>query len=243
MILGEYLVKHAYIGLLAVLAVALAPALQARSLRADIQCPFGNGGIAWTPSAGNPMSVNTGVSGAFSSLFTAPAGQVGSDDVGLSVTAATQYNTYQNTPPAASSCSGGDTDNITGPLAPLAQVLTYQLAAGGFASAGDVEVEFNYQAGVTSGPASFTLAGMTFSARGLSAASESDFLFNSAGSFLGAITGDFGDATLVKNVLPTGWSSAGGGAVNAPEIDAGGAAGALGLLCAGLAVVRARRRI
>ena len=235
--------KHVSIGITVALAIALAPAVQARSLRADIQCPYGNGGIAWTPTAGNPLSVGTGVTGAFSSLFTAPAGQVGSDDVGLSVSAATQYNTYQNTPPAASTCTGGDTDNITGPLAPLAQVLTYQLTGGGIASAGDIEVEFNYQAGVTSGPASFMLAGLTFSASGLSAASESDFLFSSAGSFLGSITGDFGDATLVKNVLPTGWASAGGGTVSAPEIDSTNAAGALGLLFAGLAMLPGRRRM
>ena len=142
--------KPTAIATAAALAVALAPAIQARSLRADIQCPYGNGGIAWTPTAGNPMSVNTGVTGAFSSLFTAPAGQVTSDDVGLNVTSATQYNTYLNTPPAASKCTGGDTD--TGPFAPLAQVLTYQLTGGGIAPAGAVEVEFNYKAGVTSGP-------------------------------------------------------------------------------------------
>ena len=82
---------------------------------------------------------------------------------------------------------------------------------------------------------------MTFSAGRLSAANESDFLFSSAGSFLGSIRGDFGSAALAKNVLPTGWTSA-GGIVSAPELDSTSMAGALGLLLAGVTLLRGRRR-
>ena len=230
--------KHALIAITASLAaVALAPAVQGRSLRADIQCPYGNGGVSWTPTSGNPLSISTGASGAYTSLFVpTTAGSISSDDVGLSVTSVSQYNTYAATPDA-STCGS----NPNAPT-PLAQVMNYTLGSGNaIGAAGDVEVEFNYAAGVTSGAASFTLAGMTFTASGLTFANDSDFLFSAAGAYKGAISSD---GSTLSTALPTGWSSkTGGGTVSAPEIDATSAAGALGLLFAGIAVLRGRRRI
>jgi hypothetical protein len=163
------------------------------------------------------------------------AGSISADDVGLTVTSASQYNTYAATPDA-SSCG----TNPNAPT-PLAQVMNYTLGSGNaIGSAGDVEVEFNYGAGVTSGAASFTLAGVTFTASGLTFANDSDFLFSAAGAFKGAISSD---GSTLSTALPTGWSSkTGGGTTSAPEIDAGGTAGALGLLLAAVAVLRGRRR-
>ena len=228
--------KHALIAVTASLAVvALAPAVQARSLRADIQCPYGNGGVSWTPVSGNPLSISTGVSGAYTSLFVpTTAGSISSDDVGLSVTTASQYNTYAATPDA-STCGS----NPNAPT-PLAQVMNYRLGSGNaIGSAGDIEVEFNYGAGVTSGAASFSLAGVTFTASGLSFANDSDFLFSATGAFKGAISNDGGS---LSTALPTGWSSkTGGGTVSAPEIDSTSTAGALALLFAGATLLRSRR--
>lgn len=235
--------RHSLIAIVAassVATLAFAPTAHAgRTPRADIKCPYGDGGLQWNPSAGNPLAISTGVTGAYNGLFVpANPASISFDDAGLNVTSASQYNTYAAVPDP-SACTGSN------PIAPepLAQVMNYTLGAGNaFGAAGDIEVEFNYNVGVTSGLASFTLAGVTFTANGLSRFSAgTDLLFSSTGAFKGAISDDGGS---LSSALPATWkaSSGGGGTVSAPELDASTGAAALALLFAGIAVLRGRRR-
>jgi len=136
-------------------------------------------------------------------------------------------------------------------------VIVYNLAAGGALglAAGDIEVEFNYNTfsnpslATTAGAASFTTGGITYASTGglLPTGTLNDFLFSSSGKYLGALgTDPEGNPLLIPSsatsLAPGGWSSGGGGAVSAPELDAASAISALTLAVGGLMVVCGRRR-
>jgi len=219
-------------------------------IRADLPCPFGSGGspgpsAAWVLASGaspfNPGAPTANTATLSAVLSNLPGS---SDEAGLIVTAATQYDWYTNPIPAVSTCT--DTPNATGPIE---QVINYTLAGGTFGlAAGDTEVEFNYDASLNNatGTASFVMGGVTYTSSGTtlptSTTFENDFVFNASGALVGGIVVDpISAVASFKTGVPTGWIAS-GGTVSAPEIDPTSAIAALTLLAGGLAVLRAGRR-
>jgi hypothetical protein len=249
-------VKHIFVALTALCSVAsltYSPYAQANhGIRADLPCPFGPGGDPWTSSgtaAGSPF--NPGISTATSATLSGP---ITFDDNNLTTTAATQYAYYAAPLPPVASCT--QSPDPTPPVSPIAQVIDFTLAAGqslngGVAiPTGAIEVEFNYdstsaivQAG---GPASFTMAGVTYTstALGTPTGTLNDFFFNTNGSLFGSVSED--GSALIAGALPTGWSAkssgGGGGTISAPEINSSSLIPAFTLLAGCLAVLVGRRR-
>jgi hypothetical protein len=214
----------------------ITPFAQARTIRQDLPCPYGSGGDPWTfqgTAAGSPF--NPGISSPNSAKLSGP---ITFDDIGLTTTSATQYAYYSAPIPNASTCS-------TTPNAPppIAQVIDFALASGQSLGSvalptGATELEFNYASGITGGPASFTLDGVTYRSvgSGLPLSTANNFIFNSNGTLFGGVSED--GTTVIAGALPTGWSRV----TAAPEIDPASALGALMLLAGGLAILRGARR-
>jgi hypothetical protein len=221
------------------------------AIRADLPCPFGGGGspgptAAWVLASG-ASPFNPGAPTANAVTLSAVVSNLpgSSDEAGLTVTAATQYDWYTNPPPAASTCTA--TPNAPGPIE---QVINYALAGGTFGlAAGDREVEFNYDASLNNakGTASFVMGGVMYTSTGTtlptSTTFENDFVFTASGALVGGIVIDStSDVASFKTGVPTGWIASGGTTVSAPEIDPTSAIAALTLLAGGLAVLRGGRR-
>jgi hypothetical protein len=222
------------------------------AIRADLPCPFGGGGspgptAAWV-LAGGASPFNPGAPTANEATLSAVISNLPepTDEAGLTITAATQYDWYTNPVPAASTCTS--TPNAPGPIE---QVIDYTLASNSTLglAAGDTEVEFNYDASLNNakGTASFVMGGVTYSSIGTtlptSTTSDNNFIFTSSGALVGALVVDpISDVASIKSGVPAGWSNGGGGTVSAPEIDPTSAIAALTLLAGGLAVLRGGRR-
>jgi hypothetical protein len=250
------------------ICLTIAPAAQARGVRADMGCPFAGGsGNAWGTPTGAPSPYDAGLSANYFSV-TLQAGDVSqlsppADEVGLSITAATQYSTYLLQPDASQCGQPG----FFAP-SPAAQVMVYTLGGAnstlgsGASVAGDTEIEFNYDwesgnsannAAVTSavGTASFTVGSIKYSSTGLNVpfSTDNDFLFNSNGVLLGSLSDDAnGDPALTActagasiSTCVLGWTSTTVTPTSAPEIDSSSTIAALTLLAGGLAVLRGRR--
>jgi hypothetical protein len=226
-----------------------------RGLLADLPCPYGGAGnpnpLAWGPTSGS-SPFNPGAPTANAATLVAGSNEVmNNNQDGLAFTAATQYVWYTNPiPNAATNCGS----NQTAPD-PIEQVINYTLASGSNGgltlAAGDHEVLFNYNTlenptlATTAGVASFTMGGVTYTSTGslLPTSTDNDFLFDSTGKLLGALTLDNGNAVLTANAIPTGWTaSSGGGTVSAPEIDSTLAISGFTVLAGFLAVMRGGRR-
>jgi hypothetical protein len=248
------------IGLTAVsslLGIALSQSVDARTIRAD------QGQNGWvSPSSGcAPVVAPTSLSpGATTPSATNTASFVDcnsaelQDDIlgvnfGLVATSATEYNWYTS-PPSST--------NPQGPPGPVEQILVYNLADNPISSnnlvnvkSGDIEVEFNYdgnQSSTNTSMAQFTIGGYTYSAAvGSIYSGENDFLFSASGGFLGSLTTDSSDNTIISlsSTSKDGWTqtpSGGPGTLTAPEIDSSSATGALTLLMGLLAVMQGRMR-
>ena len=244
--------KHFTVGLAALsclMCLTVSPHAQARSLRADLPCPYGGGGGPWTYSGtASTSQFNPGAATSFSALLT---GNPGTDDISLSVSGATMYAWYSNPIPATSSCV-----QTPFPPGPTVQVITYTLSSGDTLSSsngqsqvtlptGGTEVEFNYAAS-GAGSASFTFGGVTFKSTtpGIPSNTANDFVFNSNGSLFGAVSEDGTFITLSTSAttgLPIGWAET-SATTSAPEIDPASAIGGLTLLAGCLAVLRGGRR-
>jgi hypothetical protein len=250
-------VKHIFFALTALCSVAsltYSPYAQANhGILADLPCPFGSGGspgptAAWVLASGaspfNPgaPTANTATLSAVISNLPEPT-----DEAGLTITAATQYDWWTKPIPTVLSCN----TDANAPT-PIEQVINYTLASGGTLglAAGDTEVEFNYDASLinTKGTASFSMGGITYTSTGTTvpAAPDNDFIFDKSGALVGALVVDpTSDVASIKSGVPTGWTASGGGGggtVSAPEIDPTSAIVALTLLAGGLAVLRGGRR-
>jgi hypothetical protein len=243
--------------LVSIAALASAPNAEAggRGLRADLPCPYGGAGDpnpnAWAPvAAASPF--NPGAPTANEATLVGGSGSLANPNQdGLDTVAATQYVWYTNPIPDPTTKCGS---NQTAPD-PIEQVINYTLAGGlngGLTLAsGDHEVLFNYNnaeypsvASLT-GAASFTMDGVTFTSTGplLPTSTDNDFLFDSTGKFLGALTLDLnGNAVLSAGAVPSGWTSSSGGGTSAPEIDPALTISGFTLLAGSLAVMRGRRR-
>jgi hypothetical protein len=254
--------KYALAALTALVSIAsLTYATQAaasnRGLLADLPCPYGGAGnpnpLAWGPTTGS-SPFNPGAPTANAATLVAGSNEVvNPNQDGLAFTAATQYVWYTNPIPNATTNCGS---NQAAPD-PIEQVINYTLASGSNGgltlASGDHEILFNYNTAEnptlasTAGVASFTMGGITYTSTGslLPTSTDNDFLFDSTGKLLGALTLDAnGDAVLTANAIPTGWtsSSGGGGTVSAPEIDLTLAISGFTLLAGFLAVLRGQRR-
>jgi hypothetical protein len=232
------------------------------NIRADLPCPFGPGSGAWTQTS-MPSPYNAGLAGTTPvTLQGSIAGINNQDELGLVIVSAVQYDSYAAppTPPP-----GGCTETTTS-TGPLAQVLDYGLnSASSFAplevwngtvdtgttlslAAGDRELEFNYDSSrvslSTTGTASFTLGGVTYTSSGsfVPSGTDNDFLFDSTGKLLGGLGTDQFGSTVVFTGVPTGWTASSGGTISAPEIDPSSAIAGLTLLAGGLVVLRGGRR-
>jgi hypothetical protein len=235
------------LALLSIASLTSSPLAEAggRGISVDMPCPYGPGGDPWTASNAsspfNPGYSPPGVTGNTATLTGTSPGVINQD--GLSFTTAVQYDTYAAAIPAASNCS---TVGFSAPQ-PIEQVMVYTLASGngsGFA-ANDQEVLFNYDSSLasTSGTASFTLGGVTYTSTGtlLPTTTDNDFLFNSSGQLVGALTEPGGSVTLTTGAVPTGWTAS-GTVSSAPEMDSSLAISAFTLLAGCLAVARGGRR-
>jgi len=122
--------------------------------------------------------------------------------------------------------------------------MVYTLASGNSngIAAGDTEVLFNYASSLASqaGTASFTMGGVTYTSTGslLPTTTDNDFVFNSSGQLVGALTDLGGTFT---SAVPTGWTAS-GTVSPAPEMDSSLAISAFTLLAGCLAVARGGRR-
>jgi hypothetical protein len=236
-------------------SLAYAPQAQAgHTIRADLPCPFGGGGspgptAAWVVASGaspfNPGGPTTNPATLSAVLANLPEP---TDEAGLTITAATQYDWYTNPIPSALSCT--DMPNAPGPIE---QVIDYTLAGGSLGlAAGDTEVEFNYDGSLNGakGTASFVMGGVTYTSAGTTlptgANNQNDFIFSKSGALVGALVVDpNSEIASINSGVPTGWTASGGGGggtVTAPEIDPTSAIAALTLLAGGLAVLRGGRR-
>jgi hypothetical protein len=234
--------------------VPVAEAGGAKGMRADLPCPYGgSGGInanLWSPTSGT-SPYNPGLVTPNTATLVAGSTALGNGDQNqLAVTSAIQYVYYSSPIPDSSNCSG---DPFTvNPNGPLEQVLSYTMGDTAVSQAGDIEVEFNYNAlgvpslATTAGTASFTVGGVTYTSTGtlLPTSTDNDFLFSSTGALIGEIvTATNGSASVVAGV-PQGWSikSGGGGTISAPEIDPRSWFAGVTLLAGLLAVMSGRRR-
>jgi hypothetical protein len=234
-------------------------------IRADLPCPFGPGSGAWTQTA-TPSPFNAGLAGTtpvtLQGSLTGTGAINNEDELGLVIVSAVQYDSYAAppTPPV-----GGCTEFTTS-TGPLSQVIDYGLnSASSFSplevwngtvdtgttlslAAGDREKEFNYDSSrvslSTTGTASFSLGGITYTSSGsfVPSGTDNDFLFDSSGKLLGGLgTDQFGD-TVVFTGVPTGWTAGTSGTISAPEIDPSSAVAGLTLLAGVLVVLRGGRR-
>jgi hypothetical protein len=254
--------KYLSIALVTLCSLTYVSGAEARNagIRADLPCPFGPGSGAWTANS-TPSPYNAGLAGTvLVTLQGNIAGILASDEFGQDITSAVQYDSYAAPPTAP---VGGCTASTVS-TGPLAQVLDYGMANSTFALSvftggvdtgttlnlgGLREVEFNYDqarlSAGTTGTASFTIGGVTFTSNGglIPFATDNDFLFDSTGKLLGALATNGSGTVVVMTGTPTGWTaSSGGGTTTVPEIDPASAAAALTLLVGGLAILRSRRR-
>jgi hypothetical protein len=228
----------------------------AKGIRADLPCPYGGAGgpnsDLWGTTGGsspfNPglVTPNTATLVAGSTITT--------DQAELSIASAVQYVYYSSPIPPASSCPGNEF--TLNPNGPLEQVMTYTMDNNASVSqAGDVEVEFNYNTffnptlATTTGTASFTMGGVTYTSTGgvLPTSTDNDFLFSSSGALKGEIVTDSTGTASLQAGVPVGWiiksgGGGGGGTISAPEIDPASAVAGLTLLAGMLAVLRSGRR-
>jgi hypothetical protein len=262
----------AFCALSTLICLAITPAAQARGVRADMGCPYAGGvGTAWSPPPApiaNPY--NSGLSTNYTATLVADVSQLSSppsDEVGLTISAATQYDTYlQALEPSQCGPGGVGLNEFFAP-SPATQVVVYTigdnnvLGSGAPVASGDKEIEFNYDfdSGNSTnnnavksaiGTASFTVGTITYSSIGpnLPFNTDNDFLFSASGVLLGSLIDDTnGQPELVSckagasiSTCVPGWTSA-AAPTSAPEIDSSSMIAALTLLAGGLAVLRGRR--
>jgi hypothetical protein len=234
--------------LFTVLLVIACDAALARTIRADI-APNGSAGwfsqpsFPYTPSFSLLSGIDPGVGGAPTLYIDEhPI----SDEIGLSIYELPIPQQVAFSMPQALSY---DWPNADSPISQPAQVQVYRLdQAGAFAAqqlstpsgalvsvGGDTEVEFNYSSSSHPGIASFSYDGIKYQSSDTGSAlangDTNDFMFNSAGAFVGWVNGS---GQLATNLTGSGWMSA-------PEMDPASGLTALTLLAGSLAVVRGRR--
>jgi hypothetical protein len=250
-------------------ALTGAPTAEANSsIRADLPYPFGPGGApddnAWSLLPGATTTASSGLPATFApvSVTLASGSEILFDQAGVDVLASNsiQYDAYAAAIPTAPY----DPNNPQNAPGPVTQILFYTLPDASVlaadpnlnnlvAAAGGTEIQFNYDSSQLNvanlGPASFTLGGTTYtSASGGSALlfGADNFVFDSAGKFLGSFVADAisGTTSLVAGVggAIAGWGTGSGSTMGAPEIDPSSAMAALTLLAGGLVVLSSKSR-
>jgi hypothetical protein len=265
-------------------ALTGAPSAEANSsIRADLPYPFGPGGSpdnnAWMqllPTLTPPASTGLPTTFAPVSVTLVSGSEILMDQANVDVLASNsvQYDAYAAAIPTAT-YDPGNPQNAPGPVTQIlyytvagADVLTNDidntmaLDSSVLAAAGGTEIEFNYDSAQINaanlGPASFTFGGTKYTSasggNGLLFGAD-NFVFDSAGKFLGSFVADpiSGTTSLVAGVngAIAGWTSGsstgtgtgtGTGTMGAPEIDPSSAIAALTLLAGGLVVLSSKSR-